>query len=401
MKYHLLLAFLFLIISIKSHAQIEFEEGYFISESDVKVQCLIRNRDWKKNPTGFEYKLTKDSEVQTAGIQNVKEFGITGFSKYIRATVDIDRSGTLPGKLSTVREPEFHRETVFLQVLVDGDSPLYYFTDGEVTKYFLKTKESEIEQLVYKRFHKDYGVVTNYDFRYQLYSNFNNHGLTMDDVKDIYYNKKDLERFFLKVNNHSDQLPDSYEKQKKDVVNVSLRPGINYSSLEIKHGSFYRQATDFEPQTNFRFGIETEIILPYNRNKWAVILEPTLQYYYETQPSATAFTSKVVYESLEIPVGIRYYIFLGGNSKLFLNTSVMYDFDNHSDIRIYFDYNKKIAETLDVNPGFNFASGIGFKAKNRYSLELRYQSARSLTTLYKSWFSYYRTISVNIGYSLF
>jgi hypothetical protein len=69
MKYNLLFALLLLILSYTSRAQIGFEDGYFINDSDEKVQCLIRNRDWKKNPTGFEYKLTTDSEVQTADIQ--------------------------------------------------------------------------------------------------------------------------------------------------------------------------------------------------------------------------------------------------------------------------------------------------------------------------------------------
>jgi hypothetical protein len=41
MKKHLLFAILFLILSIKSWAQIGFEDGYFINESDEKVQCLI------------------------------------------------------------------------------------------------------------------------------------------------------------------------------------------------------------------------------------------------------------------------------------------------------------------------------------------------------------------------
>jgi hypothetical protein len=399
-KYHLLFALLFLFFIIKSHAQIGFEEGYFINESEEKVQCLIRNRDWKKNPTGFEYKLTKDSKIQTADIQTVKEFGISGFSRYIQATVDIDRSGTLPGKLSTAREPEFHKETVFLKVLVDGETPLYFFTDENVTRYFIKTHDSTIEQLIYKRFMKDYGVVTNYDFRYQLFNNFSNQGITMNDVQDVNYLKKDLERFFLKMNGSSGHNEFAFENKRKDDFNLTLRPGINFSRLDIRNAAYKRYATEFDRKTNFRFGIEAEYILPYNKNKWGIILEPTYQCYYETQPSFDFYTSRIVYESIEIPVGFRYYIFLNDHSKLYLNTSFMFDLDMHSDIRLFFE-SGKIGETVDIRSGINNASGIGFKFKNRYSMEMRYNTDRHVLATYKAWHTNYKTFSMIFGYTVF
>jgi hypothetical protein len=390
----------FLIIGYTSWAQIGFEDGYFINESDEKVQCLIRNRDWKKNPTGFEYKLTKDSEVQTAGLQNTKEFGITGFSRYIRATVDIDRSGTLPGKLSTVREPEFQKETVFLKVLVDGAFPLYFFTDDDVTRYFIKTYDSTVEQLIYKRFMKDYGVVTNYDFRYQLFNNFGNQGITMNDVQDVNYLKKDLERFFQKMNGSAGYKDINYENKRKDVFNLTLRPGLNISRLNIRNAAYRRYATEFDTKKNLRFGLEAEFVLPYNKNKWSIIIEPTYQYYYATQPSVEFFTSKIVYESIELPVGFRYNIFLNDNSKIFLNTSFIFDIDIHSDIRLFFE-SGKIAETVDVRSGINNASGIGFKFKNRYSMEMRYHTDRHVLATYKAWYTNYKTFSMVFGYTLY
>jgi hypothetical protein len=361
---------------------------------------LIRNRDWKKNPTGFEYKLNTNSKVQTAGIQAVKEFGIFGFSKYIRATVDIDRSGTLPGKLSTMREPEFHKATVFLKELVDGETPLYFFTDDDVTRYFIKIDDSTIEQLIYKRFMKDYGVVTNYDFRFQLFSNFGNQGITMNDVQDVNYLKKDLERFFLKMNGSLGHSEISIENKRKEVFNLTLRPGVNFSRLDIRNAAYRRYATDFDKKTNFRIGIEAEYILPYNKNKWSIILEPTYQYYYATQPSVDFYTSRIVYESIEIPVGFRYHIFLNDHSKLFLNTSFMFDLDIRSDIRLFFE-SGKIAETVDIRSGINNASGIGFKFKNRYSMEMRYHTDRHVLATYKAWHTNYKTFSVVFGYTVF
>ena len=43
-------------------AQISFEKGYFINNANQKTNCLIKNQDWKDNPTEFEYKLDENSE---------------------------------------------------------------------------------------------------------------------------------------------------------------------------------------------------------------------------------------------------------------------------------------------------------------------------------------------------
>jgi hypothetical protein len=73
-------------------AQIRFEEGYLINNDDQKTECLILNLDWQKNPTYFVYKLDKDGELDTGKLVNVKEFGVYGYSRFIRTEVEIDRS---------------------------------------------------------------------------------------------------------------------------------------------------------------------------------------------------------------------------------------------------------------------------------------------------------------------
>ena len=76
MNKRLLFFTLFMLLDIKSFSQIIFENGYFIDDSDSKIECLIKNIDWKNNPTEFEYKLSPNEAIQKATIQTVKEFGI-------------------------------------------------------------------------------------------------------------------------------------------------------------------------------------------------------------------------------------------------------------------------------------------------------------------------------------
>lgn len=410
MKKHLLFAAILAFICTDSWSQIGFEEGYFIDESDRKVQCFIRNMDWYRNPTEFEYKLTNDNPVHTAGIQTVKEFGIPGCFKYIRATTDIDKSGDLTSTISTVREPQFQEVTVFLKVLVEGEASLFMFSEKNLTRYLFKTRNSEIEQLVYKRYmannyHAATGflsekrVSVNLDFKNQLYSNFKNHGITVADIQNVNYQQRDLERFFLKVNGVMGQVYQN--KVKKDLFNLSLRPGVNFHNLTLTHHRFESMNTDFGLDMNFRFGVEFEFILPFNKNKWGLIIEPTYRYYFPEAPSAKNFISKVNHKSIDIPAGIRHYLFLNDNSKLFVNAGFGYDFTNSSDLTLFFKNDGRTFDSWQIITGTYLAAGAGFKYKNRYSMEARYNIGRDILTLHKYWFSSYNTLFATFGYTLF
>ena len=71
---------------------------------------------------------------------------------------------------------------------------------------------------------------------------------------------------------------------------------------------------------NGRFGVETEFILAFNKNKWGVTIEPTYQYY-KSEKKPSDVEAKLNYTSVEIPIGIRHYFYLSEKSKIFINAS--------------------------------------------------------------------------------
>jgi cellulose synthase/poly-beta-1,6-N-acetylglucosamine synthase-like glycosyltransferase len=72
--------FFFLIFALNGFTQNSFLKGYYINNSNERVDCLIKNNDWLNNPTQFEYKLSENSEKKIQTINSVKEFEITGVS---------------------------------------------------------------------------------------------------------------------------------------------------------------------------------------------------------------------------------------------------------------------------------------------------------------------------------
>ena len=168
-KQLLILAFLSITI-LRSYSQIKFENGYFINDTNQKVECLIKNIDWRNNPIEFEYMLSQNAIIQKASIKTVKEFGINGVTKYIRTTVNIDRSSDDLKNMSSERNPIFQEEQLFLKVLVEGKASLLLYENGNLTRFFFKTNDSITSQLVYKQYLAENRISQNNYFRQQLFS---------------------------------------------------------------------------------------------------------------------------------------------------------------------------------------------------------------------------------------
>ncbi len=404
----ILLTALLIVAGLSCYSQIVFEEGYFIDETGHRINCLIRNVDWKNNPDGFEYKLYENTEIKRTGIQDAKEFGIDSISKYVRASVQIDRSSDRISYLDDKREPVFHEEQLFLKVLIEGKASLYMYEDEGVKRFFYKMDDSEIKQLVYKRYVLNDGrIIENNKFRQQVFVDLRCLDIEKRYVESLSYKERDLIRLFIKYNEcvYSDYV--GYElKEQRDLFNIALRPGLNISSMSLDNFISDSKDADFDNEYNFRFGIEAEFILPFNKNKWSLIAEPTYNYFKSVKRKEVDnvyggfIKAKVDYKSLELPLGLRYYFFLKDGSKIYADIFYVADFSYNSTIEYTRDDDSSLS-IINIYSINNIATGLGYKFKDRYMVELRYHSARNVLSDYLFYDSRYNTISLIFGYSLF
>ena len=54
------LTYSLLFLSFIGFTQIRFEKGYFITNYGKRIDCFIKDIDWKNNPTKFDYKLNEE-----------------------------------------------------------------------------------------------------------------------------------------------------------------------------------------------------------------------------------------------------------------------------------------------------------------------------------------------------
>lgn len=316
MKKQLLIIFI-TVLSAHCYSQIYFEKGYYIDNENKKTNCLIKNLDWGSTPTKFEYKLIENGQSKIKTIESVKEFGIYNVSKYIKDSVNIDRSSENINKLSNDKNPILKKDQLFLKVLIEGKANLYEYTDRNLKKYFYNKENSNIEQLIFKSYKTyDNEIRENNRFRQQLWNDLKCPNYRMSRIKSVNYDKTDLVSLFIEYNQcYNHEITNYDEKQKRDLFNLNIRPHINSSTLTVQSPSSILTSIESENKFGLGFGIEAEFILSFNKKKWAIVVEPTYQSYkYKKTTNSINFEGGVLitevnYSSIEIPLGLRHFFF--------------------------------------------------------------------------------------------
>ncbi len=158
----------------------------------------IKNADWRDNPNSFVYRFAENERSTSASIENVQEFGIYNFSKYIRARVEIDRSSGDISKMDYFGNAVFHTEQLFLKVLIEGEASLYMYEDGDLRLFFFQAPRQDIRQLIYKKYIVDPNTIaSNVEFREQLGIHLKCDRERADLSKNLNYYKSELIKYFI------------------------------------------------------------------------------------------------------------------------------------------------------------------------------------------------------------
>lgn len=409
-----LLFILTAVFTLNCYAQISFQQGYFIDDDNQRTACLIKNVDWKNNPTEFEYKLSETDKSQKADITSVQEFGLDNFSKYIRATVNLERSRDNINELSNDRNLVFEEEVLFLKVLIEGKASLYQYQEYKVSKYFYSVENSSIEQLIFKKYLVNGTKIgVNNGFRGQIWNDLPCPAFERTDIERLQYLKKELVRIFIEYNECQAVDFINYEtKKQRELLNIAIRPRLNRSSMTTQNSILIPgNRIEFESKVGIGVGIEAEFILPFNKDTWAFIIEPTYQQFSSTGVAtdlSTIFGGELRttfdYRSIEVPIGFRHYFFLNENSKFFINASYSLSLTLRSLLEgSLFNGNIGFPPSNNAASRESLALGMGYSAFNKYTVEIRYQTKRKVAArgYTPHWISDFGSCSIIFGFSLY
>ena len=385
-------------------AQIKFEKGYLITNNGERKEILIKNKDWLNNPTEFTYKIAESTEELVGNTTNVKEFQIYGYDKLVRYKGKIDISASDLQSLSNKQEPEWAEKEVFLYEISSGKKKLYSFYEYNNSKFFYADENGEIIPLIYKEYipNNTNSVYTNETYKNQLKKLFADNAMVSKSAEKTEYQKEKLIKLFNQYNNVStEEQKEQLVKRKKTNFNLYVKPGLNIMKLNF-YGPSSPNTTDAQfNKTAFKFGMELEHILPFNKGKWALLIEPTYNSINAQDKSENGVSDiKVKYSYLEFNLGAKHYMHIDPTSKVFLSAKIplFSAVASKSTLEYTSDY---FEETIDLNKlSSNFIFSAGFVYKNKFLVELSYAMKRSIS-MESNWGSELSVTSVSLGYNLF
>ncbi|MCG1037106.1 PorT family protein [Polaribacter sargassicola] len=399
---------LIFILTSACYAQNIFSKGYFIDSTDNKVECFIKNINYSNVNDDIKYRLSEKSKTETTSLSSIKEIVLYDSNKFIKSTVDIGRSNKIN---ENNRDYIFNKEKLFLKVLIEGEASLYSYNEKGIEIFFFKTNDTEIKQLVYKKYKSKKGNTESENIKYkkQLFNSLVCKTITFDTAMNLQYENKYLVDYFIKFNKCKNSSNIVYYKKAK-IFNINLRPRVSNVSLVLDEtgGDINPESFDFRNATLFGVGIEAEILFSFLNSKWTFSIEPTYhQFNSELIINNIESVNEVVnveYKSIEMPLSLRHYFNINKSSKIFLNTSLVFDFPlAKSNIERKFEVSESNVsiDEFEISGSANFAFGAGYKFKNRYSVEARYYTNRNVINHLISHSTSYKMFSIIFGYTIF
>ncbi len=208
-----------LLAFFSSYCQVIFEKGYYITNTNEKVECFIKNEDWVNAPKQITYKLSEDGSSETKDLNELNSFQIYNTSQYYikhNITVDYTKEGDFSPK----------PETAFLKVLISGEASLY----SHKSIFFYQKQNGEIKQLVYKRYTVDNSkIVENNSYRTELYNELTCEK-NLTEIRNLKYLEKNLISFFEDYNTCQKIEYEVFASKKtKTIFNFNALAGVHFT----------------------------------------------------------------------------------------------------------------------------------------------------------------------------
>ncbi|TQD40146.1 porin family protein [Haloflavibacter putidus] len=405
---------MFLTFGYGLYAQTEYKKGFYINDFGNKVDGYIKYEDWKYTPTTFEYRETPSSSTKIIAIDDAKLFAFDNFKEYERFTVKLDTSATKLKDLDFERNPLFKEKTIYLEKLTDGNAKLYVYSSSKTNnKYFYSKGSGTPQQLVFKEYMVSKNgntpkLAVNEYYKQQILNSLDCETITTRKVTGLDYKERNLKKIFEDYNSCKDENYTTYydkDNHKKDAFALSIRPGVTYSTVDFTFlqsiGVDRSASLDYE--LGYKIGVELEYTLPFNNNKWSLILEP-LYTHYKSQTfvkntlDSDYFTNNenvnVEYNSFGAQAGIRYYFFLNEESSIFINARYYQQFFVPSS-SFAFERSRDYTFYESTN---SISFGAGYNYNRKFSVELNYVPARALISNY-NYTAKLREVSLTLGYN--
>ncbi|WP_274474444.1 outer membrane beta-barrel protein [Mangrovimonas aestuarii] len=373
---------LFIFFSFISYSQITFQEGYLVTKKGEKIECLIQNNKWLYSPDNIHYKLNETSEVLEANVKEFKEFYIynTEF-KYVQATVKVNLG---------LQNEHLEWRNAFVKCILKGEASLFEFRSRQYWLFYLRIGNGDFIPLMNNTDVDGESDIHNVGrFKQQIFNALKCSGVKLQNIKRLKYNQNDLKDI---VGDYNDCIGSKYEifetERAKGKYYVSAFAGGSLFSFGNEDVSMGNQKVSMASSATITIGGELEYRFPIPRNKWAAFgrvnfSKLTANGRYSNMTSDNRgeyFKFNTEFNTVNIPIGGRYYAFINGKNSVFFDAGLSYGILLQSSINLEFAtaMNDILLEVSEFENSLGYCLGVGYKFDKRIGARVQIVSNRFL-----------------------
>lgn len=367
-----------------------FQPGWIVTLQQDTLTGFIEYEENLQTPTSIRFKEIKNAPPQALAIENLLSFKVRYKNIYRSKSLKIDMLPRENGSLGKRKTPQFEEKKVFLELLADGEKPLYYHRDQNLKEHFFIEDEGDFVELIYVKYKSALNrTKEKKTFIKQLET-------ILEDCEEIYrmidkveYNRRSMIKLIRSFN-----VCEPYEEILFSEIDSDwFKLGVNVSST-ITHLTFRgengsdTEVLNFKPTLGYGVGLSFDLFVP-NYNPQIAFRNDILFKSYKNKATGEVvidnddwrkdLDSELNFSHLRWQSMVQYKFKKTYNSTFFLAGLVnSFSLSNKSNTHVVTKFYGSISEE-DIPPiksfqwyEFGFVGGFGYLHK-RYVFDIKYE----------------------------
>jgi len=373
-----------------------------LDNSGTEIDGFINYKNWINSPDVIQFKESLTDKSVTSYLPLEIEYVKVADEKYISAIVNKETTPRTIGSFDFDQELHLTKDTVFLQVLIEGSKSLYHLSERTGIKNYYLDNKGKTELLGYKKYYKKIEtkkkVFEVRQFRNQLVAAFYGCDDVVERAKKVEYKRSQLISLFLNYYKCSSDEILFVKKIKKAVNKFGVFGGLSLAKLSFKGIPSFDDLTtaDFPMTAGYSIGAYHEVIFPRVENRLS--LKTNLHLFsYSTNFNTDKITAPGFSEESDISFSYKY-LKLGSQLKYKVFKGVFDVFmtggfsaglelssENVQEISIVSNNISNIREKPAISKTriieMTWFAGFGI-SKGRYALEFLYEKGPAMSNFF-------------------
>lgn len=300
------LCMLFCLLSHYAFSQNSFQPGYVINLAGDSVHGLIRYEPWGSNPKVITF-MDNSGEKAELSPHHIRRFHVAKRT-FVSATVDVDdRNDNLT---NLANDPEFSitKQSLFLEVLVEGNKSLLYYNDASGSPHFYIRRPMQVELLLFKPYLQGEGlnqtIAYRNEYHTQLASYLFDCPSVVNEITATTYTYNTLLELFSRYYSCRQSTPSIKKAKQRVNVSAGLMAGASLTKLNIytEGERTYLGASNYPRSANFSGGIYGNV----NLTRGLAIVNELFYTSYKTDAEAERYTSENDYSIVNTAFALSY-----------------------------------------------------------------------------------------------